>query len=90
MSSMRIVLVDLVGAVLFSGESLRVVEPEVAAVDSSIPTEPEIEPCPETMRSADSGIFPSATPSGTKRAPVAVEEADAQPAAGTTHDPRAA
>ena len=85
MSSMRIVLVDPLGEVLFSGESLIARAPEelpetlsapiaasVAAIasapdSSEAMTEPESEPesddelesqaCPETMRSAGSGVF---------------------------------
>lgn len=83
MSSMRIVLVDPLGDVLFSGDSViaRGREPEglpetlptpiaaavaaiAAAPDSSeAPTEPEgedsdeYEACPDTMRSAGSGVY---------------------------------
>ena len=90
MSSMRIVLVDPLGDILFSGESViaRSVEalPEtlptpiaeaVAAIaaspDSEALTEPEPLPreldeddeadlCPETMRSAGSGVFRAVDP----------------------------
>jgi hypothetical protein len=100
MSSMRIVLVDPLGDVLFSGESLIARGPEdlpetlsapppppppiaayVAAI-SSVPsseavTQPErahdgdvaedaeleSHPCPETMRSAGSGVFRAVDPS---------------------------
>lgn len=44
-SSMRIVLVDPLGEVLFSGESM-------VARQSA-----DIEPCPETKRSAESGVY---------------------------------
>lgn len=62
-SSLRIVLVDPVGDVLFSGESLRAREgwsgssPEVAATEAVAS-----EPCPETLRSpavSKSGVYPS-------------------------------
>ena len=43
-TSKRIVLVDPLGEILFSGESL-------------IARGPDIEPCPETKRSAESGVF---------------------------------
>lgn len=72
MSSMRIVLVDPLGDVLFSGESLiatRAVArgteelpdtlpaPAARAVDSS---EAMTERCPQTMRSAGSGVYRAA------------------------------
>jgi hypothetical protein len=44
----RIVLVDPLGEILFSGESL-------------ISREMEDEACPETKRSAESGIYPAAS-----------------------------
>lgn len=54
-SSMRIVLVDPLGEVLFSGESLSVQQAEpVAGPDSS---EAVTERCPETLRSAGSGVY---------------------------------
>jgi hypothetical protein len=48
MSSKRIVLVDPLGDVLFSGESMIVKEAETA------------DTCPETKRSAGSGVFRAA------------------------------
>lgn len=82
MSSLQIVLVDPLGEVLFSGESLIARRPEelpetlatpiaasvaaiAAAPDSSEavtepePSEPDVDSqrCPETMRSAGSGVF---------------------------------
>lgn len=70
MSSMRIVLVDPLGDVLFSGESClgRGAESPVASCDVN---EPEPEPeadvdvysdCPQTLRSGGSGIFPVGKP----------------------------
>jgi hypothetical protein len=51
---MRIVLVDPLGDVLFSGESLS----SLGAHSSLLaPSSAEEEPCPETKRSAGSGIF---------------------------------
>jgi hypothetical protein len=72
MSSMRIVLVDPLGDVLFSGESLiatgavargteelpdTLPAPATPAVDSS---EAMTERCPQTMRSAGSGVYRAA------------------------------
>jgi hypothetical protein len=72
MSSMRIVLVDPLGDVLFSGDSLiargpvargpeelpeTLPSPVASAVDSS---EAATERCPETMRSAGSGVYRAA------------------------------
>lgn len=60
--SKRIVLVDPLGDVLFSGVSLAAQptppkEPPVAEIAQR---EEEIEPCPDTLRSPthDSGVFP--------------------------------
>ena len=54
---MRIVLVDPLGDVLFSGESM------VAATAQPFPApamnDDEEEPCPQTRRSAESGVFPA-------------------------------
>ncbi len=56
-SSLNIVLVDPLGDVLFSGESLSMLPAEPP------PPAPEVhEPCPETLRSVttfESGLFPS-------------------------------
>jgi len=61
MSSMRIVLVNSLGDVLFSGESLLASGPESAA-------EPDdAADCPETLRSGESGIFPVAAANHEKR-----------------------
>jgi hypothetical protein len=62
MSSMRIVLVDPLGDVLFSGESWLTAGYSAAAnhdgTESEAETETETESeCPETLRSG-SGIFP--------------------------------
>ena len=60
MSSMRIVLVDPLGDVLFSGESWVANGPERARNDAqeAEPEPDEDDDCPETMRSGESGIFP--------------------------------
>jgi hypothetical protein len=70
MSSMRIVLVDPLGDVLFSGESLIARAP-VARGSEELPdtlpapatpdsSEAMTERCPETMRSAGSGVYRAA------------------------------
>jgi hypothetical protein len=62
MSSLRIVLVDPLGDVLFSGESLArsgtvAMLPTNEWLDTSeVPTER----CPETLRSEGSGVYPAA------------------------------
>ena len=48
-SSKRIILVDPLGEVLFSGESLVARGPDA---DADV-----VEACPETKRSAESGVF---------------------------------
>ena len=63
MSSMRIVLVDPLGDVLFSGESWLATGPESpAAKHEGRTAEPDEEDheddCPQTLRSGESGIFP--------------------------------
>ena len=64
MSSMRIVLVDPLGDVLFSGESWLSTGPatqgaaNVASYGGSEAETEETPGCPETMRSGESGIFP--------------------------------
>lgn len=64
MSSMRIVLVDPLGDILFSGESWLSSGPataNAANVASYGGNEAEAEAphdCPETLRSGESGIFP--------------------------------
>jgi len=63
MSSLRILLVDPLGEVLFSGESLSARANEVVATPSRDAAEPangEGEMCPETMRSAGSGVYRAA------------------------------
>jgi hypothetical protein len=86
MSSMRIVLVDPLGDVLFSGESLigRRGEPaanmaNVAAPSESAESRSEAETgrCPETMRSAGSGVYRSVDPATVKSLPV-IEDVSAQ------------
>lgn len=72
MSSMRIVLVDPLGDVLFSGDSLiargpaargaeklpdTLAAPATSAIDEA---EAMTERCPETMRSAGSGVYRAA------------------------------
>ena len=61
-SSMRIVLMDPLGDVLFSGESWLTSGPESAAAKGhEIAAEPDEEnedDCPRTLRSGESGIFP--------------------------------
>ena len=76
-SSKRIVLVDPLGDILFSGESM-------------IAKQVDEERCPETKRSAESGMFPSVSPS--KRAPAVTEATFASEASSTEkkRDPRAA
>ena len=77
-SSKRIVLVDPLGDILFSGESMI-----AKKVDEEL--------CPETKRSADSGMFPAASPS--KRAPTVTEATFFPDEAAPTEkkrDPRAA
>jgi hypothetical protein len=59
MSSMKIVLVDPLGEVLFSGESWL----------ANASAEPDDDDdCPETMRSGESGIFPVERPKSDERA----------------------
>lgn len=65
MSSMRIVLVDPLGDVLFSGESWMSTGPaatqaaaNVASYGGNEAEADETADCPETMRSGESGIFP--------------------------------
>ena len=93
MSSMRIVLVDPLGDVLFSGESLAARGPVArgpeelpdtlpapatsatsAPVDSS---EAMTERCPETMRSAGSGVYRAADRTRVSHVPV-IEDVGAQ------------
>ena len=59
MSSMRIVLVDPLGDVLFSGESWLTSGPAspVANGDGD-EAEADDDDCPETLRSRESGFFP--------------------------------
>ena len=65
LSSKRIVLVDPLGEVLFSGESV-------------VAQAPGEEACPETKRSAaESGLFPAVKPIGSDRP--APEVTEAQP-----------
>jgi hypothetical protein len=72
-SSLRIVLVDQEGDVLFSGESLGLREGwSRAAADVA----PEPEPCPETKRSptvTQSGVYPVSRRAGGPR-PLVEEE----------------
>ena len=57
MSSSRIVLVDPLGDVLFSGESWAVAHDDASRVEPERDVDDE---CPETLRSGESGIFPVA------------------------------
>lgn len=57
-SSMRIVLVDPLGDILFSGESM-VAQMASAPRPEPEPVPVEEEPCPQTKRSAESGVFPA-------------------------------
>jgi hypothetical protein len=93
MTSMRIVLVDPLGDVLFSGASsiarARGDEPAPAKAapanessiesrdETEIEVEIEIEPCPETMRSAGSGVYRSVDPATVRNVPV-IEDVSAQ------------
>ena len=70
-SSKRIVLVDPLGEVLFSGESV-------------IAKAPGEEACPETKRSAESGLFPAVKPVGSDRPAPEVTEAEAPETEATT------
>jgi hypothetical protein len=61
MSSMRIVLVDPLGDVLFSGESWLASgppSPSASYDDGEAEAEADDPECPETLRSGESGIFP--------------------------------
>lgn len=62
MSSTRIVLVDPLGDVLFSGESWLASGPASPVADhvanASEPEDDEEDDCPRTLRSGESGIFP--------------------------------
>ena len=60
MSSMRIVLVDPLGDVLFTGESWLATGPASPAAnhEGNAVEEDTEEDCPQTLRSGDSGIFP--------------------------------
>ncbi len=60
MSSLRIVLVDPLGDVLFSGESLASSPCSPRSPENKAPIAPPSEadePCPETKRSAGSGVY---------------------------------
>ena len=75
MSSLRIVLVDPLGEVLFSGESLArspANAREVAVDSSEVPTER----CPETLRSEGSGVYRAADRGSMPSPPVTVDEDD--------------
>ena len=78
-SSMRIVLMDPLGDVLFSGESWLASGPASTAAakhhDSATdPDEEDEDDCPRTLRSGESGIFP-------------VERAKPATNANDTHEP---
>jgi hypothetical protein len=57
MSSNRIVLVDPLGEILFSGESMSARE---AAPPARAIADGDADMCPETMRSAGSGVYRAA------------------------------
>lgn len=91
-SSMRIVLMDPLGDVLFSGESWLASgseSPPAATHDESAaePDQDDEDDCPRTLRSGESGIFP------VERAKPATNANDAHapiPRPGTHRDERAA
>jgi hypothetical protein len=90
MSSMRIVLVDPLGDVLFSGESWLASGPAEAPATPQANAAPpdeddEDDDCPQTLRSGESGIFP------VERAKPATNANDAHPTTPETkRDERAA
>lgn len=76
MSSMRIVLVDPLGDILFSGESMiaHPSEEALAAESRSRADQRAESACPATKRSTESGIYRSADPGTVKHLPSAVSE----------------
>jgi hypothetical protein len=96
-SSLRIVLVDPLGDVLFSGESMVAraaldAEPLTSTHDAGPaapqPSEEEDEPCPQTKRSNESGVFPALRRSG-NREPFTIEPTPlSEPAPATRPEPR--
>jgi hypothetical protein len=72
-SSMRIVLVDALGDVMFSGESM---------IATELPTDEAEERCPETKRSAtsESGIFAKAAYDAVETLPENADEIRSSPA----------
>jgi hypothetical protein len=87
MSSMRIVLVDPLGDVLFSGESWLASGPSSPTAsygDNETEAEPDQDSeSPETLRSGESGIFPveHAKPSNANGANAAANDLDDERAA---------
>ena len=61
MSSTRIVLVDPLGEILFSGESMSAQEAVVPPPPPRDVADREPDMCPETMRSAGSGVYRAAS-----------------------------
>ena len=89
MSSTRIVLVDPLGDVLFSGESWLASGPASPPANheanAAEPEDDEEDDCPQTLRSGESGIFP------VERAKPATNANDThERLAGTKRDERAA
>jgi hypothetical protein len=94
--SLRIVLVDPLGDILFSGESMARAalnaEPFTSTYDAGPaapqPSEEEEEPCPQTKRSNESGVFPALRRPG-NREPFTIEPTPlSEPAPATRPEPR--